>query len=408
MAQGQTGRVRVHVPARGECSVYLLDGELIAAVNEDDPMAIVDRLVARGRMSTPTATMLRGQAVHGRLSFEALHKAADPDLVGRLMGGRFRDNLVHFMFDGGRFVFEPLDTVRVPHLQMGHDSAGLLRELEMVHERIRPWMGLERRRRVGMGPHTPGSPQQRHIQALCASGVQLGRLLKVSPFFIAQTLVLVAQMVDAGSLEASAVEADDGPAPDAINHALKMAAAQQERRAEAAKTAAAHPAFADHEQDDRGLGKGSFRGDRDRVDLGQPTAPRSPGLRLTAPQLSQSEVSRRVGVCNEVLTALTDAWTAQHGSGEGRRVAQLLIDGTPSGTAALFRAVQVDVKGRLGSAQIVQNLERRPVPERRELLTKGLSDLIDRSLAKAAEGLDEDRLSAMLKQVAGYTERMGW
>ena len=408
MARSQTGRVRVHVPARGECSVYLLDGELIAAISDSDPVAIVDRLVARGRMSSQTASTLRGPAVNRPLTFDALHKAADPDLVGRLMGGRFRDNIVHFLFDGGRFVFEPLDTVRVPHLQMGHDSAGLLRELEMVHQRIRPWMGLERRRRVGMGPHTPGSPQQRHIQALCASGVLLGQLLKSSPFFVAQTLVLVAQMVDAGSLEASTVESDDGPAADAIDHALKMAAVQRERRAEAAKTAAAHPAFADHEQDDRGLGRGTFSGDRDRVDLGQTPPSRAPGLRLTAPQLSQAEVSRRVGVCNEVLTALTDAWTDQHGSGEGRRVAQLLVDGAPLGSAALFRGVQVDGKGRIGSAHVVQNLERRPSAERRELLTKGLADLIDRSLAKAAEGLDEDRLSTMLQQVAGYTERMGW
>ena len=109
-----------------------------------------------------------------------------------------------------------------------------------------------------------------------------------------------------------------------------------------------------------------------------------------------------------MLTALTDAWTDQHGSGEGRRVAQLLVDGAPLGSAALFRGVQVDGKGRIGSAHVVQNLERRPSAERRELLTKGLADLIDRSLAKAAEGLDEDRLSTMLQQVAGYTERMGW
>ena len=408
MARGQTGRVRVHVPTRGECSVYLLDGELIAATHEDDPSAIVDRLVARGRMSSQTASQLHGRAVDGALGFDALHAVADVDRVGRLMGGRFRDNLVHFLFDGGRFVFEPLDTVRVPHLQMGHDSAGLLRELEMVHERIRPWIGLERRRQVGMGPHTPGSPLQRHIQALCASGVQLGSLLKASPFFVAQTLVLVVQMVEAGSLEASVVEADDGPAPAAIDHALKMAAAQRERRAEAAKSVSANPAFADHEQDDRGMGQGTFRGDRDRVDLGPSAPARAPGLRLTAPQLSQAEVSRRVGVCNEVLTALTQAWTDQYGSSEGRRVAQLLVDGAPLSTSSLFRAVQVDAKGRLGAAQIVQNLERRPGPERRELLTKGLADLIDRSLAKAAEGLDEDRLSAMLQQVAGYTERMGW
>ena len=418
MAQSQTGRVRVHVPTRGECSVYLLEGEVIAAVTKDDPMAIVDRLVARGRLSAAAASMLRSRSSNGPLAFESLHKVVDADLVGRLMGGRFRDNLVHFMFDGGRFMFDSLETVRVQHLQMGHDSAGLLRELEVVHERIRPWIGLERRRQVSMGPHTPGSPQQRHIQALCSSGVQLGHLLKSSPFFVAQTLVLVSQMVEAGSLESSVVDPDGGPAPDAIHHALQTAAAQRERREGASKTAVSHPAvshpavshpaFADHEQEDRGLGRGTFTGDRDRVDLGQPAPSRTPGLRLTAPLLSQAEVSRRVGVCNEVLTALTQAWTTQHGPGEGRRVAQLLVDGAPLSTATLFRSAQVDAMGRLGSAQIVQNLERRPGPERRELLTKGLSDLIDRSLGKAAEGLDEERLSAMLQQVAGYTERMGW
>jgi hypothetical protein len=409
MARSETGRVRVHVPARGECAVYLMDGELIAALTDRDALAIVDRLVARGRMSAEDAGALRVQAKRGPLGFDALHKVIDADLVGRLMGGRFRDNLVHYLFDGGRFVFEPMDTVRVPHLQMGHDSAGLLRELEMVHERIRPWIGLERRRRVGMGPHTPGSPQQRHIQALCASGVMLEPLLQSSPFFVSQTLVLVAQMVDAGSLETSEVEADDGPAPEAIDHALKAAAMQRERRKAAAKEAPSIlPAFADHEQEDRGLGLGAFRGDKDRVDLGRTTASKRPGLRMTAPQLSQSEVSRRVGVCNEVLTGLAAAWTAQHGPGEGRRIAQLLVDGAPLSTAALFRAVQVDAKGRLGPAQVLKNLERRPGPERRELLTKGLSDLIDRSLAKAAEGLDEDKLSTMLQQVAGYRERMGW
>ena len=254
---------------------------------------------------------------------------------------------VHFLFDGGRFVFESLDTVRVPHLQMGHDSAGLLRELEMVHERIRPWIGLERRRQVGMGPHTPGSPQQRHIQALCASGVQLGSLLKASPFFVAQTLVLVVQMVEAGSLEASVVEADDGPAPAAIDHALKMAAAQRERRAEAAKSASAYlPSRTTSRTIVAWVRERSE--DRDRVDLGPSAPARAPGLRLTAPQLSQAEVSRRVGVCNEVLTALTQAWIDQYGSSEGRRVAQLLVDGAPLSTSSLFRAVQVDAKGPIG------------------------------------------------------------
>ena len=404
MLQAKTGRLRVYVPSRGECSVYLMDGEVIAALTTNDVVAVIDRLVARGRIASQALSRLRAKASRAALGFDDLHREVEPALVGRLMAGRFRDNLVFYLFDGGRFVFEPLETVRVEHIQMGHDSAGLLRELEVVHGRILPWMGLEKGRVMGSGPHTPGSPQQRHIQALCTSRVSLEQLLKSSPFFVSQTLVLVEQMVDAGSLEATPVDTEEGPAAEAIDHAIRIAIQERERRAQASML----PAFADHELQDRGLGKGAFRGETDRVDLGRATETRTPGLRHSVPQLGHAEISRRVGVCNEVLTALTTAWIDQHGLAEGRRTAQLLVDGAPLDTAALFRAILVDSKGRIGPAQIIENLGRRPVPERRELLTKGLSDLIDRSLAKAAEGLDDDRLSTMLQQVAGYRERLGW
>jgi hypothetical protein len=62
----------------------------------------------------------------------------------------------------------------------------------------------------------------------------------------------------------------------------------------------------------------------------------------------------------------------------------------------------------MGAAIILKNIERRPESERRDLVTKGLSDLIDRVLGRCAEDLDERRLDQMLQQVAGYRQRLGW
>ena len=62
----------------------------------------------------------------------------------------------------------------------------------------------------------------------------------------------------------------------------------------------------------------------------------------------------------------------------------------------------------MGASEILKNVERRPEGERRDLVTKGLSALIDRVLARAVEGLDEENMSSMLQQIAGYRQRMGW
>ncbi len=89
-------------------------------------------------------------------------------------------------------------------------------------------------------------------------------------------------------------------------------------------------------------------------------------------------------------------------------MAQLLVDGAPMSHTALFRGAIVDARGRMGASSILKNVERRPEAERRNLVTKGLADLVDRALSRCAEGLDEYRLEQMLKQVAGYRERLGW
>jgi len=391
----------------------LLDGELIAAVGVQDPSAVLDRLVARGRLKKESIQRLQERSIQGRLSLDDLEQEVGSALLGRLMAGRFRDNLVFCLFDGGRFQFTPMDTIRVPHLQMGHDSAGLLRELEVVHGRISSLMNVQRERVVVCGEGKPASPQQRHIQALCAAGLRLDQLIESSPFFPAQTLVLVSQMVESGSLVSTKIASEDGPVRGAVSHAIKVAKADADRRAAARKAVQSDDlsAFAHHEREDRGMGQGEFTGDLDRVVLDSGVvkpAQKKPGLRSGAPPLANAEIVRRIGVCNEVLVALVSAWDDQHGPGEGRRVAQLLIDCAPPDCVSLFQSAVVDSKGRMGATAILKNVERRPEAQQRALVTKGLSSLVDRALTRSVEGLDEEHMERMLVQVAGYRQRLGW
>ncbi len=414
--------MRIHVPARGGCDVYLMEGELIATSCSTDANTIMDRMLARGRVDVAAVNKVKAKTEASLLSIDDLRTVADEALIGRLMSGRFRDNLVFHLFDAGRFDFQAMNTIMMPYLQIGHDSAGLLRELEVVHQQIAPWLERVRERVMTWGSHTPSTPQQRHIQALCTSGLRLDRLVMTSPFFPAQTLVLVAQMVDNGSLIAAEVDSGLGPAPGSISHAVKQAAAEQARRRDVQRDRDAQglkvapitgvgdlAAFADHETKQRGLGQGEFSGtpiQKDRVDLSAPPR-KKPGLRFGSPLLSSQDIARKVGVCNEVLTAMVEVWDDQHGTGQGQRVAQLIIDAAPLDYAPLFRKILVDAAGRMGASDILRNVERRPEGERRNLVNKGLADLIERSLGRSIEGLDENRLDQMLQRVVGYRQRLG-
>ena len=319
MSAGRTGCLRVHVPGRGSAAVHVLEGDVIGATTALDADCILRRLIARGRVPFAKASAL----LDGSPTMADVERLAGSERTNQLMAGRFRDNLIDFSFDAGRFEFTELETIRIPHIQLGHDSAGLMRELEVVHGRIAAWMGSTATRHISSGEQTPRSPQQRHIQALCTAGMTLDNLVTISPFFRAQTLVLVVQMVDHGSLAVVETAAPQrGPEPGAVHHAIEMARADAARRSEARDSGLA--AFADRERSGRGEGEGAFVGAVDRVDLAGATH-RMPGLRSHAPALEQDEVIRRLGVCNEVLHAFVQTWDRQHGTGQGRRAAQLIV-----------------------------------------------------------------------------------
>lgn len=184
--------------------------------------------------------------------------------------------------------------------------------------------------------------------------------------------------------------------------------------------------FSDHDYERGGEADGLFKTDTrnlDKIDVGAPPpAPVSrpvpkedetievdeaPSSRFGAPPLSEEEAFAKIEVANEVLQSIVDAFDEAEGSGRGRAVVQLLVDGVPSQFATLLHDLKIDDDGELPARVLVRNLADRPPTEHRQLLNNSLADIIERALSTAADELPDDKLDGVLESVAGYRSRLG-
>jgi hypothetical protein len=133
----------------------------------------------------------------------------------------------------------------------------------------------------------------------------------------------------------------------------------------------------------------------------------APSSRFGAPPLSEEEAFAKIEVANEVLQSIVDAFDEAEGSGRGRAVVQLLVDGVPSQFATLLHDLKIDDDGELPARVLVRNLADRPPTEHRQLLNNSLADIIERALSTAADELPDDKLDGVLESVAGYRSRLG-
>jgi hypothetical protein len=123
--------------------------------------------------------------------------------------------------------------------------------------------------------------------------------------------------------------------------------------------------------------------------------------------LSEAHARAKIRVANDVLAAVSAAFDIAEGTGRGRAVLQLLVDGGPSQFAPLLQDLVLSEHGALPPAGVVANLRGRPPTEHRRLLNDALVDLIDRALSSAADELPEEQLDDVLSAIAGYRQRLG-
>ena len=112
-------------------------------------------------------------------------------------------------------------------------------------------------------------------------------------------------------------------------------------------------------------------------------------------------------MANDELTKVVHAFDEAEGSGSGRAVVQLLVDGCPPKYAPILHGLQVANDGTLPAEQVITNLQARPPTEHRQLMNQTLIDVIERALSSAADDLPDQVFDDMYEAIAGYRHRMG-
>lgn len=130
-------------------------------------------------------------------------------------------------------------------------------------------------------------------------------------------------------------------------------------------------------------------------------------LNFSGPQLDENDILRKIEVVNDVLATVVRAIDEQSGRGSGKVGMQLLVDGTPTNFAVLFRGVKVDDDGRMDAEKLLKNLRKRPQSEHRRLVNDGLMDMVQRCLSMSLEELSEAQVDQLLESIAGYQQRLG-
>jgi len=445
LAEGVTGCLSAVGVAGGGLRLYLMSGEVLAAHADEDDELLLRRLIARGNLGPGEAAQLR--AAGDEALSEALFSVVDEDALLEVLFDRFRENIADFLGATAPTIFEPLDAIFVPNLQVAHDTAELLAELRALLLRTEHLRTDEGQRvTLQVGSEGPRHPSETALVELIGRRLGLDELLRESPYELLETLDIVIDMLEAGvvaelvpepvSPEAAPTDviAPDEPdpadvldragftsGPDADVHDEELAffsdhdvrrgggedghfvKTQAELNAEAVDLRDVIPADVGLVSPDEPIEAAEASG----PDLGDAPLAKV-AMNFTGPRLSNAEAYKKIGVVNEVLGQMACAYDAQSGNGSGEASIQLLLDGAPSEFAILFHQVAAADDGTLSPNAILHNLRRRPAPEHRRLLNRGLGDLIERSLSAACEELEDEAIDGLLEAIAGYQQRLGF
>lgn len=133
----------------------------------------------------------------------------------------------------------------------------------------------------------------------------------------------------------------------------------------------------------------------------------APVAKFSAPVLSEADAVDRIQAANNYVLAISAAMDEAKGRGRGQSAMQILLDGSPNDVKALFNTLQATDDGGLPVDDVLQNLQIRPEAEHRRLLTKGLTNLVERYLSICFEDLSDEAIDEVLEKIAGYSQRLG-
>jgi hypothetical protein len=456
--KGSTGSLTVRLGAGLHVSVYLLQGEILAAESQNDGAELVRRLVNAGYLSVDQGQACVARLEHSGQVGEVLFGTVADDVVMELYGRRFRQNLAEFLLADGDTSFEAKEDIHVENVQVGHDSYELLEQMDALLGVAEPLMPPGDVPRLLPGSEAPATRRQEQLLDLLPSDGSLVKLLWVSPYETVETLAEVAEALlqgclaldgpavryggaeaamdaeevtaeDCGTFMAEPVVDDDQPMFDEPVVVEDMALFDEPAVAE--DTLAM---FADHDHSRGRGGDGVFTVSRDLLDTVDlsgvdllagadateeelvlemedgdevEAAGGAVSLRFGSPPLTHEEAITKIEVTNEVLRQLAKAMDEEHGSGSGQASVQLLVESARTDLAPLFSGVSVARDGALNVERMIRNIDKRPETERRRTLNRAMRDIIERGFTTAVERISDERFEALLEDIAGYQHRLG-
>ena len=131
-------------------------------------------------------------------------------------------------------------------------------------------------------------------------------------------------------------------------------------------------------------------------------------LNFGAPPLEEEDVVAALDIVNCALRQIAKTVDEQKGPGAGRAFVQLLMEGTPGEFNALFRGVDARKDGGLVVEGVLRNLRDRPKTEHRQLISRGLEDLMDRALTLSCEELDDEIADELAESVLGFQRQLNF
>jgi hypothetical protein len=466
MEMGSTGSLTVDPSDAPRISIYLMQGEILAAECEDDGPQLVRRLVNGGHITTELGQSLLARLCHVPQVGDVLFGTVPDDVVMELYGHRFRQNLADFLLAGGVCEFAAKEDIHVENVQVGHDSYELLERMDRELAQVAPLLPPLGPTVVMVGEEPPlDTLQLRALECLPDSGSIEG-LLCASPYEPIRTLLFVAALLDQGSLVVEGDDEEDTADLPVVDDAVEdEPIADEPLAAEDEPTVAEEdpalidasfdepvvvgehellePAvveeaediamFADNDYSRGRGGDGIFTVSRDLLDtvdlsglelLGPgeaddeqllemedgdevEAAGGAVSLRFGSPPLTNEEAITKIEVTNEVLRQLALALDDEHGSGSGQASVQLLVESARTAYATLFSGAEAGREGCLKTERMLLNIGKYPERERRRLLNRAMRDLIERGFTMAVERVSEERFEGLLERIAGYQHRLG-
>lgn len=131
-------------------------------------------------------------------------------------------------------------------------------------------------------------------------------------------------------------------------------------------------------------------------------------LNFGAPPMEEDDVRGAFDIVNLAMREIARTVDEAKGPGAGRAFVQLLLEGTPGEFNALFRSVDARKDGALAVEGVLRNLRERPRTEHRQLVHRGVEDLMERALTLSCEELSDEVADDLTERVLGFQRQLNF